>query len=58
MRGRTIAVIAGVSALGVGLGAWVMRGNTDVQYRTAAAERGDITYTISVTGTPNVVVTV
>ena len=58
MRGRTIAVIAGVSALGVGLGAWVMRGNTDVQYRTAAAERGDIAYTISATGTPNAVVTV
>ena len=58
MRGRTIAVIAGVSALGVGLGAWVMRGNTDAQYRTAAAERGDIAYTISATGTPNAVVTV
>ena len=58
MRGRTVAVIAGVSALAVGLSAWVMRGNTDVQYRTAAAERGDIAYTISATGTPNAVVTV
>jgi hypothetical protein len=58
MRGRTTAVIAGVSALGVGLGAWVMRSNTDVQYRTAAAERGDIAYAISATGTPNAVVTV
>jgi HlyD family secretion protein len=58
MRGRTIAVIAGVSALAVALGAWVMRGNTDVQYRTAPAERGNIAYTISATGTPNAVVTV
>jgi HlyD family secretion protein len=58
MRGRTIAVIAGVSALAVGLSAWVMRGNTDVQYRTASVDRGDIAYTISATGTPNAVVTV
>ena len=33
-------------------------GDSDVQYRTAPAERGDIAYTISATGTPNAVVTV
>jgi HlyD family secretion protein len=42
----------------VAVSAWVMRGSSDVEYRTAPAERGDIAYTISATGTPNAVVTV
>jgi HlyD family secretion protein len=58
MRGRTISVIMGLSVSVVGFGAWVLRGNSDVQYRSAPAERGDIAYTISATGTPNAVVTV
>jgi HlyD family secretion protein len=58
MRGRTIAVIAGLSVSVAGLGAWVIRGSSDVQYRSVPAERGDIAYTISATGTPNAVVTV
>jgi HlyD family secretion protein len=58
MRGRTIAVIVGVSVSVAGLGAWALRGNSDVLYRSAPAERGDIAYTISATGTPNAVVTV
>ncbi len=58
MRGRTIWLIAGLCVLVVAVSAWVMRGESDVQYRTAPAERGDIAYTISATGTPNAVVTV
>ena len=48
----------GLCVLVVAVGAWVLRGDSDVQYRTAPAERGDIAYTISATGTPNAVVTV
>ena len=58
MRGRTIWLIVGLCVLVVAVGAWVLRGDGDVQYRTAPAERGDIAYTISATGTPNAVVTV
>jgi len=58
MRGQKLLLAAGVAALSVGFGAWVMRGNSDVQYRTTPADRGDIAYTISATGTPNAVVTV
>ena len=58
MRGRTIWPIVGLCVLVVAVGAWVLRGDSDVQYRTAPAERGDIAYTISATGTPNAVVTV
>src|SRR6476620_12636215 len=58
MRGRTIWLIVGLCVLVVAVGAWVLRGDSDVQYRTAPAERGDIAYTISATGTPNAVVTV
>jgi HlyD family secretion protein len=43
----------------LGLGAWAMvRGEADVQFRTAPVERGDVAYTVSATGAPNAVVTV
>ena len=58
MRGRTIWPVLGLCVLVVAVGAWVLRGDSDVQYRTAAVERGEIEYTISATGTPNAVVTV
>ena len=47
MRGRKISLILGAAVVAIGVGAWVVRGNSDVQYRTAPAERGDIAYTIS-----------
>jgi HlyD family secretion protein len=58
MRGRKISIILGSAVAAIGVGAWITRGNSDVQYRTAPVERGDIAYTISATGTPNAVVTV
>ena len=58
MRGRTIWSILGLCVLAVAVGAWVLRGSSDVQYRTAPVERGDVDYTISATGNPNAVVTV
>jgi HlyD family secretion protein len=58
MRGRKILYLAGGAALVVGLGAWALRGNNDVQYRTANVQRGDLVYSISATGSPNAVVTV
>src|ERR1051325_2020410 len=58
MRGRKLLIIAGVAASAVGLSAWALRGGNGSQYRTAPAERGDVVYSISATGTPNAVVTV
>jgi HlyD family secretion protein len=41
------------------LGGWtLLRGHSDVEYRTAAVDRGNVAYTISATGSPNAVVTV
>ena len=58
MRGQKLLIGIGGAALAVGLGAWALRDNRDVQYRTAEVSRGDLAYTISSTGTPNAVVTV
>ena len=41
------------------LGGWTfLRGHNDIEYRTAAVDRGNVAYTISATGSPNAVVTV
>lgn len=55
---KVLLVIMGLIALS-GLGGWVyLRGQNQVEYRTAKVERGDIEATISATGNPNAVVTV
>jgi HlyD family secretion protein len=42
-----------------GVGAWaLLKGQSGLQYRTAAVERGEVDYAISATGNPNAVVTV
>src|SRR5436309_13954075 len=47
-----------VGALGL-IGAWGLgKGQSGIQYRTAAMERGEVDYAISATGSPNAVVTV
>lgn len=54
------AVLAGVVAstlVSVSTWAW-FGGSSDVQYRTAAVEPGEIDVTVSATGNPNAVVTV
>jgi HlyD family secretion protein len=55
---KVLLVIVGLMALS-GLGGWAyLRGQNQVEYRTAKVERGDIEATISATGNPNAVVTV
>jgi len=50
--------IGGVAAFAI-VGGWaVLHGNSGTEYRTAVADRGDVAYTISATGSPNAVVTV
>ncbi len=57
-RGKRLMIVAAAALASVGLGAWIFRGHGDVQYRTAAVERGEIADTVSAIGTPNAVVTV
>jgi HlyD family secretion protein len=53
----TIALTAAV--LGTGLAGWAWFGDAPpVEYRTQAADHGDMTVTVSATGVPNAVVTV
>jgi HlyD family secretion protein len=57
-RNKAFYAVGLVVAL-AGVGAWaLLKGNTGLQYRTAAVERGEIDSTISATGNPNAVVTV
>jgi HlyD family secretion protein len=57
-KAKVVLVIVGLIALS-GLGSWAyLRGQNQVEYRTAKVERGDIEATISATGNPNAVVTV
>jgi HlyD family secretion protein len=59
MPRRTAVAVVAASCLVVGLAAWYwLRGQNDVQYRTATVSRGDINVVISATGSPNAVVTV
>ncbi len=59
MQKRTVLIVAAVSCVVVGLGAWLaLQGSGAVQYRTATVTHGDINVTISATGNPNAVVTV
>jgi HlyD family secretion protein len=56
---RRIAITAGIALVLVILAAWKWIGATsEVRYRTAAVERGDVDVTVSATGNPNAVVTV
>ena len=59
MQKKTV-ILTGAALCGVvGLGAWLfLRGQSSVQYRTAAVVHRDINVTISATGNPNAVVTV
>jgi HlyD family secretion protein len=51
----TVAVVS----LGVAIVLWVwLKSASEVEYRTAVVERGDVSVTVSATGTPNAVVTV
>ncbi len=57
-RNRAILTVAIVCTV-AGLSTWAfVESRSDIQYRTAAAEHGDITFTVSATGNPNAVVTV
>jgi HlyD family secretion protein len=57
-RKKALYAMVLVGAL-VGFGAWeLLKGQSGLQYRTAAVERGEVDYAISATGSPNAVVTV
>jgi HlyD family secretion protein len=59
MKRKRFAILIAVLAAASAMGAWShMRGRHGVEYRTAAADRGNITSTISATGNLNAVVTV
>jgi HlyD family secretion protein len=58
-RKSKILIWVGAGAALLAYGGWThLRGHSDVEYRTAVVDRGDIAYTISATGSPNAVVTV
>jgi HlyD family secretion protein len=51
--------IGGTVIACLALGAWLLfRGKNEIEYRTAAVDRGDIEATVTSTGSPNAVVTV
>lgn len=59
MQRKTLLIVVAAACVSVGLGTWaVVRGQADIQYRTAAVEHGDIDVAVSATGNPNAVVTV
>src|SRR5690348_8953189 len=59
MKIRKRLVAAGAAAVFLGFGTWaVVHGSADVDYRTAAVDRGDVAYNISASGNLNAVVTV
>ncbi len=59
MKRKRLAIAFSVLAAATALGAWShLRGQHGVEYRSAPADRGDITSTISATGNLNAVVTV
>ncbi len=59
MQRKTLTLTAIAACAAAGLGTWYFLGaGTKVEYRTVAADHGDINVTISATGTPNAVVTV
>jgi HlyD family secretion protein len=59
MQRKTVLIVVAAACVSVGLGTWaVVRGQADIQYRTAAVEHGDIDVAVSATGNPNAVVTV
>lgn len=59
MNRKTALAVVAASCLVVGLAGWYwLRGQNDVQYRTASVSRGDINVVVSSTGSPNAVVTV
>jgi HlyD family secretion protein len=59
LRERKAFIWTGVVAGFAVLGGWtLLRGHGDIEYRTAAVDRGNVAYTISATGSPNAVVTV
>jgi HlyD family secretion protein len=57
-RHKALYAVAVVGAF-ISLGTWFfLRAQSGMQYRTAAAERGEVDFAISATGNPNAVVTV
>jgi HlyD family secretion protein len=59
MKRKTVLIVVAIICVCVGLGTWaVLREQASIHYRTADAEHGDITVTVSATGNPNAVVTV
>src|ERR1051326_8091152 len=59
MRRNKALYAIGLIGVLAAIGAWqLLKGQSGVQYRTAAVERGEVDYAISATGNPNAVVTV
>src|ERR1051326_2811619 len=59
MRRNKALYAIGLIGVLAAIGAWqLLKGQSGVQYRTAAGERGEVDYAISATGNPNAVVTV
>jgi HlyD family secretion protein len=57
-RRATIAAVAALAAVGVLAWYWLSPGSEPVRYTTVAAARGDITKTVTATGTVNPVLTI
>ena len=56
MAKRKLLTVSAGLAVFAGVGAWaLLRGPSDLQYRTAVVDRGNVAYTVSATGTPNAV---
>jgi len=56
---KNIIRAGGILCLLAGPMAWLLLGNdSNLQYRTATVDRGDVNVTVSATGNPNAVVTV
>jgi HlyD family secretion protein len=55
---KVLLAMAGAVAFAAAGGWTILRGHSGMQYRTLVADRGNVAYTISATGSPNAVVTV
>ena len=59
MHKKTVILAGAALCAAIGCGVWLfLRGQSNVQYRTAAVRHGDISVTVSATGNPNAVVAV
>jgi HlyD family secretion protein len=59
MGNKKRLILGGAILASVAVAAWAtFQGQGSTEYRTVPVQRGDVTYTVSATGTPNAVVTV